>query len=70
MDDDGLPCAAHIDLCCAGDVQVPQVLLQLRVGCFQIEEGLHELGSLNTRTDRGVDESQFNVAAAKLEESL
>ena len=41
MDDDGLPCAAYIDLCCAGDVQVPQVLLQLRVGCFQVEKSLH-----------------------------
>ena len=43
MDDDGLSCAAYINLCCAGDVQVPQVLLQLRVGRFQVEKSLHEI---------------------------
>ena len=40
MNDDGLSAAANVHLCCAGDVQIPKVSLQLRVGCFQIKEGL------------------------------
>ena len=44
MDDDCLPGAPYINLCRAGDVQVPQISLQLLVGCFQVEESLHEGG--------------------------
>ena len=47
MDDDCLPGAPYIDLCRAGDVQVPQISLQLLVGCFQVEQSLHEGGILS-----------------------
>mmetsp|Transcript_6257 Transcript_6257/g.17970 ORF Transcript_6257/g.17970 Transcript_6257/m.17970 type:complete len:237 (-) Transcript_6257:85-795(-) len=40
VNDDGLAAASDINLLGGGDVQVPQVRLQLRVGCLQVEQSL------------------------------
>ena len=40
MNDDCLSRGAHIHLCGSRDVEVPEVGLELRVGGFQVEEGL------------------------------